>query len=242
MSKKLVCFVLSATLMGLAQVSVAQQVTKPQQPSPEVLHKKLNKEPSRARAGAPAQPDAEYLRDRLVFKLPPVWRVESLEIKDTHNAGTASAPVYNQSFEAQISLKENLYETVEEDVYQSVAPEKKKRIVRTVANEGDSKQLLGLATAVYLNGQYNVFFEFENLPAKKGRTLKDFDDDVLVQGSPEEREYTAERKHQKHEEHVAHEEEEALEHEKAEAKARKEAVEEARKRAEAAEKARKGAE
>ncbi len=242
MSKKLVCCVLSVTLMGLAQVSAGQQVTKPEQPSPEVLHKQLNKEPSRARAGAPAQPDAEYLRDRLVFKLPPVWRVESLEIVDTHNAGTASAPVYNQSFEAQISLKENLYEAVEEDVYQSVPPEKKKRIVKPVANEGDSKKLLGLATAVYLNGQYNVFFEFENLPAKKGRSLKDFDDDVLVKGSPEEREYTEKLKHHKHEEHVAHEEEEALEHEKAEAKARKEAVKEARKRAAEAEKARKQAE
>ena len=242
MIKNFVCCFLLTAVMGLSQVSAGQQAAPPAKPSAEYLDKQLNSEPPRVRATPPAQPNAEYLRERLVFKLPLVWSVQSVDIEASHNTGSASAPVYKQRFEAQISLKEDLYEPVEEDVYDSVAPHDKKQIVRTIANAGDSKTLRGEATAVYLNGQYNVFFEFENLPADMGRRLKDFDGEVLVQGSPEERQYTAESQRRRQAEHVAHEEEEALAHEKAEQAAGKKAAEEARKRAAADEKARKGAE
>ncbi len=235
------CFLLT-TLMGLSPISAGQQAAPPTKPSAAYLDKQLNSEPPRVRATPPAQPNAEYLKERLVFKLPLVWSVQSVGIEASHNTGSASAPVYKQRFEAQISLKEDLYEPVEEDLYDSVAPLDKTRIVRTVAKVGDHRMLRGEATAVYLHGQYNVFFEFENLPADIGRRLQDFDGEVLVQGSPEEHQYTAERQRQRHADHEAHEEEEALAHEKDAEAARKKAVEEARKRAAADEKARKGAE
>jgi hypothetical protein len=240
MIKKFIYCLLLTALAGVSQVSVGQQVTKPKQPSAEQLHRQLNVERPRGQATIPAQPNAEYLRERLAFKVPLVWNVQSLDIETTHNIGSAREPVYKQRFEAQISLKENLYEPVEEDVYESAALRDRKRIVKTVANAGEGRKLLGEATSVYLNGQYNVFFELEKKPLGMGRPLKEFDGEVLVQGSPEELKYTAERQQKIHAEHLSHEEEEATEHKKAEEKARKMAVEEARKRAAEADKARKG--
>ena len=248
MIKSLVCCVLSTVLMGLSQVSAAQQAATPTTPSPEAVERRLDAQRSPLpRPTRVAPPSSKRIENLLAFKLPGVWRVDSVDIEKSENVGTRSAPVYKQRFEARISLKESLYRPVEDPTrstehrYESALLLGNKRIVKTVAKAGDSHKLLGVATSVYLNGQYNTFFEFENLPADKGRALKDFGGEALVQGSPEERRFTAELERQRRADYKTYKKEKALTHKEAEEKGRREAVEEARRRAAEAEAARKAA-
>ena len=248
MIKSLVCCALSTVLMGLSQVSAAQQAATPTTPSPEAVERRLDAQRSPLPRPTPvAPPSSKRIENLLAFKLPGVWRVDSIDIEKTQNVGTRSAPVYKQRFEARISLKESLYQPVEDPTrstehrYESALLQGNKRIVKTVAKAGDSYRLLGVATSVYLNGQYNVFFEFENLPSDKGRALKDFEGEALVQGSPEERRFTAEREQQRRADYQSYKKEKALTHKEAEEKGRREAVEEARRRAAEAEAARQAA-
>ncbi len=240
MTKNLViCFMLAA-LMGLSRVSVGQQEEFAKPPSPEVVEQRLDAraaQPPRRSSPPGAPPSIERLKNLLAFKLPGAWRVDSVDIAVSQNVGTASAPVFKQSFEAQITLKEDLYEEVRdpyklvEQAYESAQHHDDRRIVRSVGKAGDSHKLVGLATAVYLNGQYNVFFELENLPARKGRPLAEFKGQALVEGSSEAREFAEERERRRQEEYATYKKEKALKHEKAEEEARQEAVEEARRRA-----------
>ncbi len=249
MVKNFVCCTLSIVLMGLSQVSAAQQPATPTTPSPEAVERRLDAQRSPPpRPPTPvAPPSSKRIENLLAFKLPGVWRVDSIDIEKTQNVGTRSGPVYKQRFEARISLKESLYQPVEDPTrstehrYESALLHGNKRIVKTVAKAGDSHRLLGVATSVYLNGQYNVFFEFENLPSDKGRALKDFEGEALVQGSPEERRFTAELERQRRADYRSHKKEKALTHKEAEEKGRREAVEEARRRAAEAEAARQAA-
>ncbi len=249
MIKKFVCCFLSAALVGFAQVSMAQKVIPPDMPpSPEVVEKRLDAMPDRhPRPGPVPPPDNERIKALLALKAPWVWQVDSVDIEKSHNFGTASAPAYKQRFEAKASLKENLYKPVQDPYqatqrsYQTAQQYGNKRIVKTTAKAGYIHTLRGVATTVYLNGQYNTFFEFENLPADMGRPLNEFEGEVLVQGSPEEREFSAERERQRKADYEAHKKEKALKHKEAEAEARHHAVEEARRRAAEAEEARKKA-
>lgn len=248
MVKNFVCCFLSTALMGLSQVSVAQQATQPQPPSPEVVKQRLDSMPTQyQRPTAVAQPSSERIEALLALKAPWVWRIDSVDIDKSQNIGTASAPVYKQRFEARASLKENLYKLVE-DPYQSTESQYEtaqrygnKRIVKTTAEAGYTHILRGVATSVYLNGQYNTFFEFENLPADMGRALNEFEGEVLVQGSAEESRFSAERDQQRKADYEAHKKAKALQHKEAEEEARHQAVEEARRRAAEAEAARKAA-
>ncbi len=187
--------------------------------------------PSRRRRQPPpgAPPSPERIGNLLALELPEAWNVDHVDIKASQNVGTASAPVYKQRFEARITLKEDLYEAVQnphasvkkayesadhpyesiEDRYKSIeeayeAAERRdsRQIVRAVGRPGDSHKLVGIAKSVYLNGQYNVFFEFENLPAGKGRPLAEFEGRALVEGSPEERKFTEERERRRQDEPV----------------------------------------
>jgi hypothetical protein len=248
MITKLVSCLLATTLMGLSQVSAGQQATQSAPPSPEVVKKRLDSMPTRLPRPTPvAPPSTERIEDLLAFKAPWVWQIDSAEIEKSHNFGTASAPVYKQRFEAKVSLKENLYKLVDdpyqstESPYETAQRYGNKRIVKTTAKAGYTHTLRGVATTVYLNGQYNTFFEFENLPADMGRALNEFEGKVLVQGMPEERQFSAERERQRKADYTAHKKEHALQHTEAEEEARHKAVEEARRRAAEAEAARKAA-
>ncbi len=248
MIKNSVCCALSAGLVGLSQVSAAQQAAPPTTPSPEMVEKRLDsRQTPLPRPSYAAPPSTKRIENLLALKLPWVWRVDSVAIEKSENLGTAGAPLYKQRFEARISLKENLYEAVGDPLqasdhrYESAYQPGNKRVVRTIAKAGDSYKLVGVANSVFLNGQYNTFFEFENLPAEKGRALKDFEGEALVQGSPEEREFTAERERQRRDDYLTHKKEKAKKHREAEEEARHHAVEEARRRAAEAEAARKAA-
>lgn len=249
MITRLVGCLLATALMGLSQISAGQEGTAPSSPTPESVEKLLDSmpEPQPTRPTPVAPPSAKRIEDLLALKAPWVWRIDSVDIDKSHNVGTASAPVHKQRFEAKVSLKENLYKAVDdpyqstESPYESAERWGNTRIVRTTAEAGYTHALRGVATSVYLNGQYNTFFEFENLPEDMGRTLEEFDGEVLVEGTPEERRFSAERERQRQADHMAHEKEHALEHKKAEEETRHKAVEEARRRAAEAEAARKAA-
>ena len=244
MIKKLVSCLLATALMGLSHTSAGQQG-----PTPESVEQRLDSmpEPQPPRATPVAPPSNERIADLLAFKAPWVWHIDSVEVERTQNVGTASAPVYKQRIEVKASLKENLYKLVDdpyqatESPYETAQRFGNTRIVETTAKAGYTHTLYAVATSVYLNGQYNTFFEFENLPADMGRTLNQFEGKVLVQGTPEERQFSAERERQRKTDYKAHKEEKALIHEEAEAEARRQAVEEARRRAAEAEAARKAA-
>ncbi len=248
MNKKLLCCILSAGAIGFSQVSVGQQATLPKTPSPEVVEKRLDSQRTPLpRPSHAAPPSTRRIENLLALKLPWVWRVDSVAIEKSENLGSPAAPLYKQRFQARISLKENLYEQVgdplksTDHLYESAHHHGGKRIVRAIAKAGESHKLVGVATSAYLNGQYNVFFEFENLPALEGRALKDFEGEALVQGSPEERKFTAERERQRRDDYLSHKKEKAMKHREAEEEARHHAVEEARRRAAEAEEARKSA-
>ena len=239
------CCLLAATLMGLPLVSAAQEGTQAKPPSPEVVQQRLDSMPEQLPRSTPvAAPSNERIADLLAFKAPWVWRIDSVEIEHSQNVGTATAPVHKQRFEAKVSLKENLYRLVEdpyqstESPYETAQRYGNTRIVETTAEAGYTHRLHGLATSVYLNGQFNTFFEFENLPADMGQPLNRFEGKVLVQGSPEEREFTAERERQREADYEAHKKAKATKHEELEAETRHHAVEEARRRAAEAEAAR----
>ena len=248
MMKKLVSCLLATALAGLSQVSAGQQAGQSSAPSPEVVEQRLDSMPARPPQSTPvAPPTNERIANLLAFKAPWVWRIDSVEVERTQNVGTASAPVYKQRVEAKVSLKENLYALVD-DPYQATGSRYETaqrfgntRIVETTAEAGYTHTVHALATSVYLNGQYNTFFEFENLPADMGRTLNQFEGKVLVKGTPEERQFSAELERLKKADYKAHKEEKARMHEEAEAETRHHAVEEARRRAAEAEAARKAA-
>ncbi len=249
MSKKFVSCLLATTLMGLSQVSTGQQITPHSSPpSPEVVKKRLDSMPTRLPRPTPvAPPSNERIADLLAFKAPWVWRIDSVEIEQSQNVGTASAPVHKQRFEAKVSLKENLYKLVDdpyqstESPYETAQRYGNTRIVETTAKAGYTHRLHGVATSVYLNGQYNTFFAFENLPADMGRPLNQFEGKILVQGSPEERRFTAERERQRKADYKAHKKAKAMKHQELEAETRRHAVEEAQRRAADAEAAREAA-
>jgi hypothetical protein len=248
MITKRVSCLLTTTLMALSQVSAAQQETQSSPPSPEVVEQRLDSMPTQLPRPTPvAPPSNERIADLLAFKAPWVWRIDSVEIEQSQNVGTASAPVHKQRFEAKVSLKENLYKLVDdpyqstESPYETAQRYGNTHIVETTEKAGYVHRLHGVATSVYLNGQYNTFFAFENLPADMGRPLNRFEGKVLVQGSPEEREFTAERERQRKADYAAHKKAEAMKHEELEAETRHHAVEEARRRAAEAEAAREAA-
>lgn len=244
MIKKLVSCLLATALMGLSHTSAGQQG-----PTPESVEQRLDSmpEPQPPRPTPVAPPSNARIADLLAFKAPWVWRIDSVEVERTQNVGTASAPVYKQRIEVKASLKENLYKLVDdpyqatESPYETAQRFGNTRIVETTAKAGYTHTLHAVATSVYLNGQYNTFFEFENLPADMGRTLNEFEGKILVQGTPEERQFSAERERQRKTDYEAYKKEKALIHEEAEAEARRQAVEEARRRAAEAEAAREAA-
>ena len=86
--------------------------------------------------------------------------------------------------------------------------------LRNLAQQGSFKMEMA-GQPVNIGGrsealQYNVFFELENLPARKGRPLAEFEGRAVVEGSPEEREFTEERERQWQEEYATYKNEKVL--------------------------------
>jgi flagellar biosynthesis GTPase FlhF len=130
----------------------------------------------------PATSDYEK---QFALQLPAYLQLANFDVEASENVGSKVEPFYKARFKATVKLKTKTFEVASQRAEVT--------LIRPVAEEGETKDIYGVASARLTAGNWRMEFNLENNPIPSMGQPRDFFTGArfIVVGSPEESEFKA---------------------------------------------------
>ena len=135
------------------------------------------------------KPSTGNYEKQFAVQIPAYFELSSFDVEASENVGSKVEPFYKARFKATVKLKTKTFELASQ--------ENEATFIRPVADDGETKEIYGIAGARLSAGNWKIDFNLENNPIPSMGQPRDFftSGRVIVVGTAEETEFKAQMDH-----------------------------------------------
>jgi hypothetical protein len=133
------------------------------------------------------KPSTRDYEKQFSVEIPAYFELSSFDVEASENVGSKVEPFYKARFKATVKLKTETFERASQ--------ENEVIFVRHVSDDGETKEIYGMAAARLSAGNWKIVFNLENDPIPNMGRPRDFftDGRVIVVGTAEEDDFRAQQ-------------------------------------------------
>jgi hypothetical protein len=133
------------------------------------------------------KPSTKDYEKQFAVQIPAYFELSSFDVEASENVGSKVEPFYKARFKATVKLKTKTFELA--------SHENEATFIRPVADDGETKEIYGMAGARLSAGNWKIDFNLENNPIPNMGHPKDFftGGRVILVGTAEETEFKAQQ-------------------------------------------------